>query len=123
MAHMAAMKRILVVDDDALIRDVIRMVLDDEGYEVVEAENGQHALATASTNPPHLILLDMNMPVMDGWAFAHAYAALPGPHAPIVVCTAAADAQHRADEIHAAAFLVKPFSARDLRAKVASFAS
>lgn len=114
---MTARKRILVVDDEPGMRDLIRELLDGEDYEVVEAENGQHALTTARSDPPHLILLDMNMPVMDGWAFARAYAAMPGPHAPIVVCTAA-DAGRRADEIDAASFLAKPFSLRDLRIKV-----
>jgi len=116
-----SLKRILVVDDEHSIREMIKMMLDEDGYEVVEAENGRCALAEASTTLPNLILLDLNMPVMDGWAFARAYAAQPGPHAPIVACTAAVDASRRAGEIGAVSFLAKPFTMRDLRAKVECF--
>jgi CheY-like chemotaxis protein len=107
-----SLKRILVVDDEHSIREMIRMML----------ENGLGALAEAATTLPNLILLDLNMPVMDGWAFALAYAAQPGPHAPIVACTAAVDASRHAGEIGAVSFLAKPFTMRDLRAKVEGFA-
>ena len=59
-------ERILIVDDDDNIRQIVRMCLADEGYEVFEAANGQAALEAARHRPPDLILLDMRMPVMDG---------------------------------------------------------
>ena len=102
--------RILVVDDDPSIRQFIAMALSDQGYEVVSAENGQAALQVIARQLPRLILLDMRMPVMDGWAFSRAYRLTPGPHAAIVVLTAARDASAYAAEIAADAFLAKPFA-------------
>lgn len=64
--------------------------------------------------PPAVILLDMQMPVMNGWEFAAAYHQRPGPHVPLVVMTAALDATGRAVEIGAADVLGKPFGLRAL---------
>ena len=105
---------VLVVDDDEDVRDTMEMILADEGFPVTTARNGLEALEIVDTDYPSLILLDMRMPVMDGWEFAHAYQARPGPHAPIVVVTAAADARERAKQIHAVDFLAKPFDFDDL---------
>jgi len=105
---------VLVVDDDEDVRDTMEMILSDEGFPVATARNGLEALAVVDTDQPRLILLDMRMPVMDGWEFAHTYRARPGPHAPIVVVTAAADARERAKQIHAVDFLAKPFDFDEL---------
>jgi len=72
------------------------------------------ALVEAATRGPDVILLDMKMPVMDGWEFARVYRAAPGQHAPIVVVTAAADAAGRAAEVAADGHLPKPFDLDDL---------
>ena len=93
---------ILVVEDDADLRFLIAESLTDEGYTVVTAPHGAAALDCVARARPSAILLDMRMPVMDGWAFARAYRARPGPHAPIIVCTAARDADARASASHAA---------------------
>jgi two-component system chemotaxis response regulator CheY len=69
---------------------------------------------------PDLVLLDMRMPVMDGWAFARAYRELPAPRAPIVVMTAAPDARHRAAEVEADGFVGKPFDLSELVSAVRS---
>jgi two-component system, chemotaxis family, chemotaxis protein CheY len=106
--------RVLVVDDDAAIRQFIQMALEGSGYEVATAEDGQEALAAVRTSPPRVILLDMRMPVMDGWAFTRAYRETPPPHAPIVVLTAARDAGEYASDVAADAFLAKPFNLREL---------
>ena len=106
--------KILVVEDDASIRSFIELVLYTEGYQVVTAPNGALALDVAGDGEPDLILLDMRMPVMDGWTFARTYHSRPGPHAPIVVVTAARDARARAAEINADAYLGKPFDLDDL---------
>ena len=121
---MMARARVLVVDDDEAILEFIGEALADEGYEVLTALNGEEALALAvGSNPrPDLILLDMRMPVMDGWDFARAYHDLPGPHAPIVVITAARDAATAAEEIGAAGYLAKPFSLQELLDLVGRFA-
>lgn len=61
--------RILLVEDDRSLRDTLADVLLDEGYEVAAAANGREALDRLAASQPDLILLDLVMPVMDGWAF------------------------------------------------------
>jgi CheY-like chemotaxis protein len=120
---MKATKPLLVVDDEASIRDVLELILSQEGYEVATAPNGAAALSWLEQATPALILLDMKMPVMDGWQFAREYRQRPGPHAPIVVITAATDAAQRAREIAADAYVAKPCALDDLFRVVARFAS
>jgi CheY-like chemotaxis protein len=115
MAHGAT---VLVVDDDPSIRDFVEATLEDEGYGVLSASDGEAALALVGEQPC-AVLLDMRMPILDGWGFAEAYRALPGAHAPIVVMTAAENAAAWAEEIGAAGVLAKPFRLDDLLAVVA----
>ncbi len=103
-----------MVDDDLDIAELVRLALTDEGFDVVTATNGAAALDVAHESPPDLVLLDMRMPIMDGWTFARRYRAEPPPRAPIVVMTAARDAAERAAEIDADGFLSKPFSLDEL---------
>lgn len=100
---------ILLVDDDEVILSAMEILLADEGYSVIVANNGKEALARIEAQAPCLILLDMRMPVMDGWTFADLYRRSPGPHAPIIVMTAAHDSRTRAEEIKADDFIAKPF--------------
>jgi CheY-like chemotaxis protein len=110
-----AQPRILVVDDDTSIRSFVEMALDSEGYVVSTATNGAQALAVTDQVQPDLILLDMRMPIMDGWTFARMYREQArGPKAPIVVITAATDAGERAAEIQADGYLGKPFDLDEL---------
>lgn len=109
---------ILVVDDDEIILSSVEFILVEEGFRVTVAMNGEEALERAATDPPCLVLLDMKMPVMDGWAFAPAYRRLPVPHAPIVVMTAAHDSRRRAAEIAAEGYIAKPFDLDSLVAVV-----
>lgn len=102
------------MDDDRGIREFVRTVLADEGYAVTEATDGQEALERVEAQRPDVILLDMRMPVMDGWEFARTYRLQPGPHAPIVIVTAALDVAKDAKEIGADGFLAKPFQLDDL---------
>jgi CheY-like chemotaxis protein len=106
---MDAATSILAVDDDEAILEVVKMVLEDEGYRVLFAKDGAEALEVLKTSLPELILLDMRMPVMNGWQFADAYHKGPGPHAPIVVVTAAQDAPQAASDLRARDYLSKPF--------------
>jgi CheY-like chemotaxis protein len=106
--------RILVVDDDESIRQIVRLCLSDEGYRVTEAANGEAALAVLAEFQPELILLDLRMPVMDGWEFARRYRLLPGPHAPIVAFVAALNAVQECADLDTAAILSKPFDLDEL---------
>ncbi len=102
-------KVVLVVDDEQDILDVATLVLEDEGYAVRTASDGQKALGIVAEQAPDLILLDMRMPVLDGWGFVREYRSRYDHSVPIVVLTAAANAVKRAEEIGAIGFLEKPF--------------
>ncbi len=111
---------VLVVDDDVHIREFVQLVLSGEGYEVVGVPHGAAALTLLEQREqgrqrlPAVILLDMQMPVMNGWEFASAYHQRPGPHVPLVVMTPALDATSRAALIGTAHVLGKPFGLRAL---------
>jgi CheY-like chemotaxis protein len=107
-------RTVLVVDDDESIRQVVAAALQDEGYDVLQARHGAAALDQIDRKAVDLILLDMRMPVMNGWEFARAYGQRPGPHAPIVTMTAATDANRWSAEIGATGVLGKPFDIDDL---------
>jgi len=104
---------ILVVDDDPSIRATVTEILELELYDVRSAPNGAAALRAVTEDPPALVLLDMRMPVMDGWTFARTLRDR-GDSTPIVVMTAAKDARVWAKEIQADAYLSKPFELDDL---------
>lgn len=105
---------ILVVDDDQSLLAVVTEVLSSRGYRVETAENGEQALALIANEQPDVVLLDMSMPVMDGWSFAKLLRERYGRRIPIIVITAAQDSQLRADEIGANADLGKPFETQEL---------
>jgi CheY-like chemotaxis protein len=115
---MTATPLVLIVDDDPDMLDVEEDALVARGYRVAKASNGEEALARVAEAPPQLILLDMRMPVMDGWTFARAFRERYGRSIPIVVVTAAEDSKLRADEIGAEGELGKPFELDDLYAVV-----
>ena len=115
-----------MVDDDPHIVSFIVEGLGDEGYDAETAPNGVAALAAIERREqdhPALILLDYNMPVCDGPAFAAAYRERPGPHAPVVCLTASHSAATRCAEMGAEAFLGKPFGLDDLLALVERYAA
>ena len=105
---------ILVVEDEDDLRDLTAMSLEGEGFQVRTARNGLEALERVREHMPALILLDIKMPVMDGWAFASEFQARYGRSAPIVVITAAEHTARRAQEIGAAGWISKPFEYADL---------
>ena len=111
---------VLVVDDDAAIRDAVRDVLESEGIAVETAANGADALEQVSRHRPRLVLLDMRMPVLDGWGFASALRDR-GLALPVVVMTAAADASRWAEEIGAIGVVAKPFGVAELVTAVRRF--
>jgi two-component system chemotaxis response regulator CheY len=109
-----AAERILIVDDDESIRQIVRLCLTDEGFEVREASNGQTALDALGEFQPDLILLDLRMPVMDGWEFSRRYASLPGHHVPIVAFVAGLNTEQDCAGLAPATILTKPFDLDDL---------
>jgi DNA-binding response OmpR family regulator len=118
---MPSLGRVLVVDDDDDVRDFVSMALLEEGYEVQGAPNGAAALELAGCFRPRVILLDMKMPVLDGWKFAAAYRERDAPRAAIICMTAAGDAAERCAEIQADAYLSKPFDLEELFEAVARY--
>ena len=112
---------VLVVDDDPDIVEVVSLVLEMSGYRVSRAHDGRSALRMLEHGLPRLILLDMRMPVMDGWAFARELRARYGHQVPILVMTAAEDARLRAREVQAEDVLCKPFDVDALLSAVSHF--
>lgn len=103
-------RKILVVDDQEDLVEIIRDELCEHQYQVLAAGNGEEALAQIEKEGlPDLILLDMKMPVMDGWTFARIFFDRYGRSCPLVIMTAADDSRTRAMEIGADTYLEKPF--------------
>jgi CheY-like chemotaxis protein len=113
---MISSERILVVDDDDDIREVMQDLLVSEGFRVDAAKDGLDALdKLAHDGHPPLILLDMMMPRMDGEAFLKALRGRPDlADAPVVVISGNAAVREKANSLHAAACLVKPFELDEL---------
>ncbi|HEY0069178.1 MAG TPA: response regulator [Chloroflexia bacterium] len=108
---------ILVVDDDETILGTVCDILEFEGYSTECVSNGAEGLQVLERVRPKLVLLDMRMPVLNGWQFAQVLKER-GICVPIVVMTAAQDAQAWAKEIKASGYLPKPFDYLDLLAAV-----
>jgi two-component system, chemotaxis family, chemotaxis protein CheY len=112
----------LVVDDSRVVRKLARRVLEANGYAVTEAENGRIALEDCRRALPDCVLLDWNMPVMNGIEFLRALRGEFGPDRPIVVfCTNETDvtAIEQAIESGAQEYIMKPFDAEILLGKFA----
>jgi CheY-like chemotaxis protein len=112
---------VLVVDDDVDIRETVRGALEMDGYKVVTAEHGGAALAALESLEACVVLLDMRMPEVDGWEFSRRYRARTERRAPIVVMTAADNAEHWCKEIGGDGCLPKPFNLDDLYSLVGRF--
>lgn len=100
--------RIMVVDDDPSILALVTALLRSSGYEVDSTPDAVEALRLVMADAPDLIVLDMRMPVMDGWQFSRELDER-GVSVPIVVMTAAQDARAWAREIGAVGYVGKPF--------------
>lgn len=103
--------RVLVVEDDDQIATILEDMLRDEGYEVRWAPNGQEGLAVLERWTPHVIILDLMMPTMDGRSFRAAQRALPPAVAevPVIVLSGARNARAQAEALAAVAAIAKPF--------------
>lgn len=92
----APISTIMVVDDDEDIRYMMRVLLEEDGYRVLEAENGQRALEIVEGNHPDLILMDLSMPVLDGFAATRRLRKLSRlREVPIIAVTAYDTPEHR----------------------------
>ena len=112
-------KTILIIEDEKDILFPLKEFLESEDYKVLIAENGFEAMELLKKSAmPNLILLDMKMPVMDGWEFAKEFREKYGQQSPIAVITAAVDAEQRAKDIYANGWIEKPFNLDVLLEKV-----
>jgi two-component system, chemotaxis family, chemotaxis protein CheY len=101
---------VLVVDDDPGILDVLEQALDAEGYRVVMASNGREALRQVSERRPDIMLVDLMMPVMDGWEFVrHCRADGQVAQTPVIILSAARNVDQAAHDLGVQAVISKPF--------------
>ena len=114
------MKYCLVVDDSSVIRKVARRILEGLEFEINEAEDGQQALEVCRARMPDAILLDWNMPRMDGYEFLRSLRRMSdGDRPKVVFCTTENDVAHIARALHAGAneYIMKPFDKDIVEAK------
>lgn len=115
------MRTCLIVDDSRVIRKVARQIFESLGFACEEAENGQIALDSCKKKLPDFILLDWNMPVMDGMQFMKAARQLPDGQNPVIVfCTTENDINHIQEALGSGAneYIMKPFDADIVRGKL-----
>jgi len=114
------MKTCLVVDDSSVIRKVARRILEGLDFQIMEAENGEEAIETCKRQLPDAILLDWNMPKMDGYDFLRVLRRLPGGDFLLNdMGTTENDVAHIARALHAGAneYIMKPFDKDIVQAK------
>ena len=111
-------KKILIVEDDGNIRELLRLYLEREGYEITEAENGEEGVAQWRKVNPDMILLDVMMPVMDGWEVCKIIRA--ESKVPIIILTAKGETFDKVNglEMGADDYIVKPLDMREVVARV-----
>lgn len=115
------MKTCLIVDDSRVVRKLARIMLEGYDFECVEAEDGQQALDVCTKSLPQLILLDWNMPVMDGMEFLAWLRALPGGDVPkVILCSThnQLDQIKHALTMGADEYIMKPFDSDIMQAKL-----
>lgn len=108
--------RIIIADDYADNRELLRVLLAGPGYEILEARDGRECIEMALAEPPDLILIDLSMPIVDGWAVLRELRANERTRAiPCIAFTALADLNHEsARQKGFDAYLSKPFKSREL---------
>src|SRR5260221_4943357 len=121
---MVTSRRILVVEDQEDNRRILRDLLTSAGYEIIQAENGEEALAAAARERPDLILMDIQLPVLDGYEATRRIKADPALRAiPVIVVTSYGFSgdENKARAAGCAAYVTKPFSPRALLAKIREY--
>jgi two-component system, chemotaxis family, chemotaxis protein CheY len=114
------MRTCLVVDDSGVVRKIARRILEEMRFEVVEAEDGERAIEICKERLPDAILLDWNMPIMDGYEFLGRLRRMPGGDEPkVVFCTTENDIDHISRALNAGAneYIMKPFDKDIISAK------
>ena len=113
------MSKILIVDDEARIRDIIKTYLEFDGFEVEEAENGEIAVNMVKANDYDSIIMDVMMPVMDGYKALEAVKK-DYPNLPVIMLTAKGEEYDRLEgfDLGADDYVVKPFSPKEIVARV-----
>jgi diguanylate cyclase (GGDEF)-like protein len=114
-------RRILIIDDDRLVRRLVKAALAPDGYDIAEAETGADGLAQAQANPPDLILLDVMLPEMDGFEVCHQLRRnTVTASVPVVMLTSLGEINEKVQglQIGADDYLTKPFDPRELRMRV-----
>lgn len=114
------MKTCLVVDDSSVIRKIASRILTEMDFSIVEAADGAQALEICKRELPDAVLLDWNMPVMDGFEFLQQLRRMPGGSKPkVVFCTTENDVSQIARAMHAGAdeYIMKPFDRQIVRSK------
>ena len=111
-------KKILIVEDEANIRELLRLYLEREGYTVIEAENGVEGIKQWKSEKPDMLLLDVMMPVMDGWTVCKEIRA--ESDVPIIMLTAKGETADRVSglEMGADDYIVKPLEMPEVIARV-----
>jgi DNA-binding response OmpR family regulator len=100
---------ILIVEDDTDLRQIVQWILEDEGFVVETAGDGKEALDRAMTKKPSLVLLDMALPIIDGYGVAAGLHQVYGDAIAIIVMTAGGHAAEKARDIGALGHVSKPF--------------
>ncbi len=114
-------KKILIVDDEVHIRDIIRFRMEVEGFEILEANNGRNAIEVLTKEQPNIIVLDVMMPEMDGWEVCRFVRSQPDiSKTPILMLTAKTEIRDKIHGMQAGAndYLTKPFSPNELVVRV-----
>jgi len=115
-------RRILIVDEHALIRELVQDILEEEGYLLEFARDGEEALARVAARPPDLILLDLRIPKIDGLSVLERLRSSDTTHdLPIIMLTAADDTTEQGFKAGATDYMTKPFSESHLRARISSW--
>jgi CheY-like chemotaxis protein len=109
MARLGTPARILVVDDDPFVRDLITLVLEDEGYTVVCAGDHAAALRLAQEHRPAVILTDLSIPGLQGKDLLASYRQIPNMDAAIIVISGQSNLEHFETQDRVSAFIAKPF--------------
>jgi DNA-binding response OmpR family regulator len=113
---------VLVVDDDEATRAAEHAVLEHHGFRVIEASDGEEAMRVLHEDPPAVVVLDVQMPGVDGPSFARELR-MALRRVPLIVLTGKSDPRREADRMNAEAYLAKPFDALELVQAVRRFST